>query len=393
MTPEKLWLWQREKVLAWLRVGFSLVATFALEISPEREATFPLLSEILLYCFFLYSVGVLYLLIKSTGDSNTATVTTWLDLLWITAIVFFTRSTGGAVFAFYLFPVITASSRHGLRGSLLVAVVGAALYGAISLSPLLEPSIDLGTLALRISYLLILAFIFGYFSDLERGQNQRIALLYKTAAEMAMQEERRRISRDLHDSLIQALASLRLRLEACRKHLVGIPGDLSSELKTMEETVMDSIREIRRFLSGKEGYELRPGSLIERLNEELGFFRDGLGLQVTFENDARNLRLAPEIEKEIYYVMAEGLMNVTKHAHASSLGVSLQRRPSELRGSIKDDGVGFDPADKKDHSYGLQNMIERINKVGGSFTIQSTPGRGTEISFVVPVANGNGLPS
>lgn len=375
---------QREKVLAWLRLGFSLVAITALELNLERGARFPFLSTLVLYCFFAYSLVALYVLIKGGGNGKMGAITTGLDLLWVTAIVFLTRGTGSAFFVFYLFPVITASTRYGFKGSLLAASIGAALYWVAHMPPLFQPSITIGTLALRTLYLLVLAIIFGLFSDLERAQNQKLALLYKTAAEAATQEERQRVSRDLHDSLIQVLASLRLRLEGCRRHLMQGSGNLGPELKLMEQTAIDAIQQIRRFISGKEGYELRPGTLSERLREVVGFLRDGLGLSVLYQAEPTNLQMGPGVEREIYLVVTEALMNVAKHALASEVEVLIQRTRNEIRASIEDNGVGFDPGTVRETSYGLQNMRERITRLKGNITIQTTPGKGTRISFVVP---------
>lgn len=384
MTPEELWLLQREKVLAWLRLGFSLVAIAVLEFNPERGAGFPFLSTLVLYCFFAYSLVALYALVKGSGNGKIGAITTGLDLLWVTAIVFLTRGTGSAFFVFYLFPVITASTRYGFKGSLIAASIGAVLYWVAHMPPFIGSTIGLGTLALRTLYLLILAFIFGLFSNLERAQSQKLALLYKTAAEAATREERQRISRDLHDSLIQVLASLRLRLEGCRRHLMQGSGNLGPELKQMEQTAIDAIHEIRRFIAGKEGYELRPGTLSVRLREVVGFLRDGLGLSVLYQVEPTHLQIRPEVEREIYLVVTEALMNVAKHALASEVEVLIHGTRIEIRASIEDNGVGFDPGTVKETSYGLQNMRERINKLKGNMTVQTTPGKGTRISFVVP---------
>jgi signal transduction histidine kinase len=233
-------------------------------------------------------------------------------------------------------------------------------------------------------YLLVLAYIFGYISEFEKKQNQKLMALYKTASEVATQEERKRIARELHDRLLQVLGSLTLRLEACRRHLLGSTKELEAELALMEESTRSSIQEIRSFLSGKVIEPFTPGTLLERVREEMRFLRDGLGLRVILDVETEDLALAPQVECELYYVLREGLMNIARHAQASKVQIHLRQVGSEIQGSLEDDGIGFDVAKLTDSSYGLSSMRERIQRAGGRFSVESSPGNGTTIAFRVP---------
>lgn len=387
MTPEDQWLAQKEKMLAWLRLGFSLVAILVIELNPERVATFKLLSDISRYSFLLYSLAVLYF--TSTGRLDFRKIgfaTTCLDLIWISLMMLSTARGVTPFFAYYLFPVITASSRYGIKGGMITSLIGVAVYWIMRLSPIWEGPLAVDLLITRSIYLIVLAYIFGFVSEFEKKQNKKLLTLYKTAGEVATQEERRRIGRELHDRLLQTLASLTLRLETCRKHLLDSPKELEQEMQLLEESARSSMDEIRRFLAGKDSRGVPPGTLMERLREDIRFLRDGLGLTVTLESDPEELSFPPEIEEQVYYVLREGLMNIVRHSHASRAALLLKQTACEIQAAISDDGVGFDLVQVKDgNGLGLVSMKERIKKFGGNLAIESTPAGGTKISFQLPL--------
>lgn len=385
---QEKWVWQREKMLSWLRVGVALAAIFVVQLNPERMAKFPILSHVSLVSFFIYSLVVAgFARRKPSAAKTIGLVTTFLDLLWVSLIVLSTGAPQTPFFVYYSFPVITASSRYGVKGSLAVAVTGVVLYGVIRFSFFWSTPITPDRFIIRIVYLLMLAYIFGFLSDFEKRQNQRLVLLSKTATDAAVQEERRRIARELHDRLLQVLASLTLRLEACRKHFIGKPTELARELELIEKAARGSMRDIRTFLAGKQFDHLAPGTFLERLKEEMEFIRDGVGIRVIFEVEPDELTLSQEVEQEMYPVLIEGLMNIARHSQASRLTLSLKQTEKELSGSLEDNGVGFDPGAGSDRvNYGLRSMRERIEKLRGCFSIQTAPGEGTALHFTVPLA-------
>jgi signal transduction histidine kinase len=387
LTLEDQWLLQKEKILAWVRLGFSLAAIVAIQLNPERAAKFPVLSHLSLYSFSLYSLLVVFLTRWQRLNSRMiGAVTTCLDLLWISLMVFSTGGSRTPFFVYYLFPVTTTSSRYGIKGGLLVALIGVTLYGFIRFSSIWQTPLGIDTFIIRSIYLLVFAYIFGFLSEFEKKQNQKLMALYKTASHVATQEERQRIARELHDRLLQVLASLTLRLEVCRRHLIGNPKELSQELESLEETTRNSMEEIRRFLAGKDTQALVPGTLIEKLREEMRFLRDGLGLKVVFETDPEDLNLGPDVEQETYYVLREALMNIARHSQASRAEISLKEVGMEIQGSVKDDGVGFDlKRARADNGFGLITMEERMKKLGGRLSMETSPGKGTRILFRAPL--------
>jgi signal transduction histidine kinase len=387
MNPQDQWLLQKEKTLAWLRLAFSVAAVLVVQLNPERIAHFPLLSRASLISFALYSLLLLFLLrVKGINVANLALITTGLDLLWVSVIVFATGPSPTPFFVYYIFPVVTSSSRYGIKGGLIVALVGIALYGLIRFSPFVPQSIAIDIFVIRSIYMLVLAYIFGFLSEFEQKQNQKLIALYKTAGDAAAKEERRRIARELHDHLLQVLATLSLRLEACRKHLTIAPEELARELHMMEGITANSISEIRQFLSGKEIRPIVSGTLPERLKEEMKFLRDGLGILAILESEPEELNLPAAVEQELYYVLREGLFNIARHSQASHVVVLLKETDERISGSVEDDGIGFEPALVKDNGrLGLGGMEERTARLGGKLDIQTSPGKGTKISFTIPI--------
>ena len=217
ITPEEGWLLQRVTAVAWLRVAFAVVAVLVIQLNPERVARFPTLSFVSLISFLFYSLVVLYFARRSElASAPVGILTNALDVVWIAVIVFSTGGTRTPFFFYYSFPVLTASLRWGLKGSIPVALAGVVLYGIVRLTlaaESMEAPIGIDTLLVRSLYLIVLAGIFGYICQFERNQNQRLLTLSRTAGEVATLQERRRILFELHDGILQSLATLILRLE------------------------------------------------------------------------------------------------------------------------------------------------------------------------------------
>jgi signal transduction histidine kinase len=385
MTPQDQWLLQKERLLAWVRVVFALVAIAVIQINPSRAARFPELSYLSLGSFLFYSLAVLYLTRHEKTDSRKmGLVTTCLDLIWVSLIVFSTGAPRTPFFPYYLFPVITASSRYGIKGGIWVAAVGIALYGFIRLNFVWEVPLATDLFIVRSCYLLVLAYIFGFLSEFENKQNQRLVALSKTAGEVGALEERRRIVQELHDGLLQTLATHILRLEACRKQFLDSRGELDQELRLIEDDTRSAMKEIRQFFAGKETRPFPPGMILEKVKGDLRFLSDRLGFQVILNAD--DITLPESIERDVYSVLREGLMNAMRHSLASRLEVTLKQRDNLIEGFLTDNGIGFDPAQTGNGSgLGLKGITERTKKLGGELSIDSSLGKGTKISFVLPL--------
>jgi signal transduction histidine kinase len=392
-TPlEHVWTLQRERAVTWLRVAFAVVAIAVIQLNPSRVTRFPSLSIFALGAFFLYSIVALYFASKNwRGASRIGAITTSLDIVWIALIVYSTGGTRTPFFFYYTFPVVTASLRWGLKGSLPVALVGVGAYAVMRLTLTAESGgvpIGMDTIVVRSLYLLFLGCVFGYISEFEKKQNQKVLALSHTAGQVAALQERRRIMYELHDGILQSLATLILRLEACRTRTARSEMELDRELRDIEELTRSSMKDIRQFLAGKDTQPLVHGTLTERLRDELQFLRDGLGMRAILETEPEELDLPPEVEREVYYVLREGLTNITRHSHATRVEIHLHQLGKTLEGRLVDDGVGMNlQTHGVVHGVGLKSMKERIEKLGGELEIKSSPGQGTNISFSITLTS------
>ena len=122
-------------------------------------------------------------------------------------------------------------------------------------------------------------------------------------------EERRRISRELHDRALQMLSTVRLRAEICRRELMHNPPALEKELQTIEETTEKAITEIRNLLAETQSWrDLKAGSLERRLKEELDIFRARTGFKLEFVCAIRVRHLPYDMERELYFTLREGIL-------------------------------------------------------------------------------------
>jgi signal transduction histidine kinase len=391
LTPIDSWLIQRELAVAWLRLAFAVLAIAVIQLNPSRIVRFPFLSEFSLGSFLLYSVVTVYCARrKMLGASVLGLVTTALDVLFIALIVVSTGGTRTPFFIYYSFPAITAGIRWGIKGSLPVALVCVGIYAIIRLSLAAEAMAEpmgMDTLVVRSLYLIVLASMFGYISEFEKRQNHKLLALSHTAGQVARLEERRRIMYEIHDGILQTLATLILRVEECQAKLPSSQSNVIEELHKMEDLARSSMKDIRQFLAGKEIQPLVHGTLVEKLRDEMRFLQDGLGVRAIIETEPEEFELPQEIEREIYFVLREGLTTVTRHAHAARAEIHLRMKGQELEGLLKDDGVGIRALNTSTlQGVGLSSMRERIEKLGGELVVKSAPGSGTKISFVVPLS-------
>ena len=202
-------------------------------------------------------------------------------------------------------------------------------------------------------------------------------------------EERARIAREMHDGLAQVLGYLNLEvqtLEALLKQ--GRNEALKTELSQMREAVRvanDDVREnilsLRTTLANKEG-------LASAIDEYLSGFGIQTGIETEFDNRvAGDLNLASLAEVQLVCILQEALANVRKHASATRVCVSIEKKTFSgnefVLMEIKDNGVGFAARDSK-RSFGLQTMRERAKSVQGTLVVHSLPGRGTTIECSLP---------
>ena len=201
----------------------------------------------------------------------------------------------------------------------------------------------------------------------------------------AVLAERGRFAREIHDSLAQGLTSISLQLECVRDEIAADPTGAKSHLETARALVRDSLREARRTV-----WNLRPLALgeadlataLQRFASDLT--RDGRPM-CSQQIEGTPRPLPAEHEAALLRIGQESLTNAVKHSGAERVVVRLRFGDDWVTLAIRDDGAGFDVAERAGKGFGLAGMHERMDALGGSLSIDSKPGEGTEVSATLPI--------
>jgi signal transduction histidine kinase len=202
-----------------------------------------------------------------------------------------------------------------------------------------------------------------------------------------LEEEARRIAHALHDDAGQLLVSVHLAL---REVAAGLPPQARARLERLRGPLDEIEKHLRRM-----SHELRPTILDDLgLMPALEFLAQGVGARADLPitvTGPRAPRMPPRVELAIYRVVQEALRNAVRHSQATQVDVRLDYEVAGVRCSIRDDGRGFDLASvlnqKGRRGLGLLGMRERLNALGGLLSIDSAPGRGTEVQVAIPIGD------
>jgi GAF domain-containing protein len=211
------------------------------------------------------------------------------------------------------------------------------------------------------------------------------ARLYGRSQRAASLEERQRLARELHDSVSQALYGIALGAKTARTQLDRDPSKVAEPLDYVLTLAEAGLAELRSLI-----FELRPESLemegiIAALQKQFAALQARHGIEVVAElGDEPDLPI--ELKEVIFRVAQEALHNTVKHARATRVEVRLEQKPGSIALCVADDGQGFDPNGDFPGHLGLRSMAERALNVGGSVSIDSGAGRGTEIRLEIPLA-------
>jgi signal transduction histidine kinase len=293
---------------------------------------------------------------------------------------------------YMVFPALVwAAFRFGPPGATLaIAITAGVAIGetASDLGPFAEQPIDHRTLSTQL-YIWVAAlttlFLSGLVSERERSAGD-LADARRTEGERAM-EERRRIARDLHDSVSQALFSTVLHTRTAQKALVQEGGDPSGRVGRSLGTIADLTRSVQAEIRSLI-FELRrdpvDDGLVAALVRHASELGASDGLTIDVQGPASRLPLSQHAETQLLAIGREALANVVRHAGASAAEVRVDLRQEQVVLEVRDDGRGFDTTAGHPGHFGLDSMRSRTAEVGGRFTIASAPWAGTRIRVRVP---------
>ena len=215
----------------------------------------------------------------------------------------------------------------------------------------------------------------------------------------SQENERRRVSRELHDGVNQLLVAAKYRIDnvLTEKDKQKINDELSESKLAMERAIV----ELRRISRDLRPSQLDDLGLVAGIQAYLNELAQRTSLELVFEHDVDNIEFTPDVETTLYRVVQEALHNVEKHANASGVDVIMQREGSLLILTINDDGVGIPAHITSENNtsgnneagnnaqqggadkMGIRNMEERIQAIGGRFSVTGESGIGSEVRVVL----------
>ncbi|MBT2581683.1 sensor histidine kinase [Planococcus sp. ISL-109] len=206
----------------------------------------------------------------------------------------------------------------------------------------------------------------------------------------AQEEERKRLSREIHDGPAQMMANVLLRSDLIEKTFREKgPEKAFKEISSLKDMVRQALTEVRRII-----YDLRPMALddlglVPTLKKYLETIEEyNHGVRLDFQSNGKETRLPNNFETSIFRLVQEAVSNAIRHGKSTDIEVKMEWLSEQVSIIIKDNGSGFDQGIVKDQSFGLTGMRERIELIGGEFFINSTLGEGTVLMFHIPLKAG-----
>lgn len=203
----------------------------------------------------------------------------------------------------------------------------------------------------------------------------------------AQEEERRKISRQIHDGPAQVLSNFILQTEIAARLFESDPEKAHAELETLKEAASTSFAKVRDFI-----FELRPMmlddlGLIPTVKRYAEAFKDKSGLEISVVSTGQEMRIQPHREVVVFRAVQSVLANARDHAQATQVKIMIDLDQNEIKASIEDNGKGFDPETLENEdlaTHGLALLTNQIEELNGSIEIDSKPGEGTRIAITLP---------
>jgi signal transduction histidine kinase len=290
-------------------------------------------------------------------------------------------------------------------GLLVIAALGLSLQRWV-LSPLsrLEKSLKTGNTAPiqrllqepselgRLAQLVDSSFAQRATLEREIEERRRVeeALRQSEAALRENIEERVRLGRDLHDSVIQSIYASGLGLATVHSLLRNQPAEAERRVEQVRQRLNETIRDLRNFITGLEPEALRRVSFEEAVRGLLQFLRAAASIDAVLQIDEEVAEELPvSARAELLQITREALSNVLRHAGATTVQVILRREGEEASLVIEDNGQGFDAAAMPGTGRGLRNIGDRARSANARFDLDTAPGKGTRLRLHFPLPEGS----
>ncbi len=212
------------------------------------------------------------------------------------------------------------------------------------------------------------------------------ARLNQQAGQLAVLEERQRLARELHDSVVQSLYSMALYADAAALALASGKQDVTvNHLRELRDTARSAMHDMRLLIFELHPPALEQEGLVTALRVRLASVEARAGVHAELEVEGER-RLPIGIEQELYRIAQEALNNIMKHARAQHVTLRVQFNDGTVCLQVRDDGTGFDPRSAESGGgMGLHSFAARAAKIGGRVTVESQPGQGTTVTVYVAI--------
>jgi signal transduction histidine kinase len=239
-------------------------------------------------------------------------------------------------------------------------------------------------------------FTIGDLQQLERvvrhiGPPLENLFLLRHLRARAIESERSRISRDLHDGILQTLLSIQIQLDVLRRKVVQFPDQVEASLGALQLTVRNEGAELRTFVTDLRPLRVESADLLDLMRGFLERFKNESELQVDLLVNSEDLQAPDRVCRELFQIYREALNNIKKHARATHVVVKLTQSETSISLVVDDNGEGFSFAgrfsgDELDRlRLGPISIKERTRTVGGLLTVESSPGHGARLIVEIPL--------
>jgi signal transduction histidine kinase len=234
-----------------------------------------------------------------------------------------------------------------------------------------------------------------WFESISRyiGPSLENVFLLRHLRVRAIEAERSRISRDLHDGILQTLLSIEIQLDVLRRRVAAVsPEDAAASLANLQQTVRNESAELRHMVTDMRPVRVQIADLVDLMAGFAERFRNESSLALDLLVDSLELQAPDRVCREVFQIYREALNNIKKHAKASHVVVKLSQDDSRLVLVVDDNGEGFSFAgrftgDELDRlRLGPISIKERTRTVGGVLTVESNPGHGARLTVEIPLA-------
>ena len=384
-----------ERWLATARLALAISALFAIWMVSTQISWW---AHWLLGIYIIHGTVVMLLLrFRRQSTPSFRSLVHAADLVWPALISVFATGTGNPFFLFFVFVLAAAAYRWGLWETVGTAAASVILLWLESVAVHQEflasvegfllrhhwPKLGIDVvelepkhLFLRSVYLLVMGWLLGYLAEHQK--------------QLRAEVERARFARELHDGALQSLLGVEMQLDVLRGQSASPAVTVAQELGRIQDLLREEARKLRELMQQMRTLDLDAKNLRAHLMELVERFHRETGITARFVCESTVVAIRPRVCDAVARIVQEGLVNVRKHSGASHVLVQFDRRDGHWQLTIEDDGHGFpfsgrfSLAELEADGKGPLVIMECVRLIDGELTIESVPGRGSQLEITIP---------